>query len=172
MIRATALMLLLVGCGQDAAREIHPPVVVLARAEEPGERLIWSGRVLDAKGAPIAGATIHVHHADAAGLYNPAGSTASEPRLSGAATTGPDGSFRFESVRPAAYPDSVEPAHLHAQASAPGRRDSYATFQFEDDPLLTAEHRRYDAEAEEIAIVKLNRDAEGAWILSHDFVLH
>jgi protocatechuate 3,4-dioxygenase beta subunit len=172
MIRVAALALCLFGCGESVVPEIHPAVVVLAGVEEPGERLVWSGRVLDAAGAPISGATIRVHHADAAGLYNPAGTPAgAEPRLSGAATTGADGTFRFETVRPGSYPDSVEPAHLHAQAGAPGRSESYVTFQFEGDPLLTAEHRRYDAEAEEIAIVYVERDAEGVWRLAFDFVL-
>jgi len=172
-MRAGALLALLaLGCAREEAVEIFPSAVALADAAEPGERLVWSGRVLDASGAPIAGATVRVHHADAAGLYNPAGSPAdAQPRLSGAATTGADGAFRFDTVRPGSYPDSVEPAHLHAQAGAPGRRESYVTFQFEDDPLLTAEHRRYDAESDEIAIVRLERVEDGVWRLAFDFVL-
>jgi len=174
MIRAALCALIALsalGCVRASVPESFSAVAVLADAAEPGERLIFTGRVLDAAGAPIAGATVRVHHADAAGLYNPVGSAATEPRLSGAATTGTDGVFRFETVRPGSYPDTVEPAHLHAQAGAPGRAQRYLTFQFEGDPLLTSEHRRYDAESEEIAIVELQRDANGVWRLNHDFVL-
>jgi len=127
--------------------------------------------VLGADGAPVAGATVRVHHADAAGLYNPPGVQASDARLNGAATTGADGAFRFETVRPAAYPDSSEPAHLHAEAGAPGFRGSYITLWFEGDPLLTETHRRHDARTPEIGIVTLARDADGTWGFVRDFLL-
>ena len=79
------------------------PVAVIAGADEPGDRLVLTGRVLDADGGPVAGVLVQVFHTDAAGYYSEGGMDESDPRLCGVARTGDDGAYRFETVNPAAY---------------------------------------------------------------------
>lgn len=96
-----------------------------------------SGTVASTSGEPIPGARIEVWEADADGLYDvqyDGDVTAGRGWLS----SGPDGGYRFWSVRPSAYgiPSDgpvgellaasgrhpMRPAHLHFMVTAPGHR--------------------------------------------------
>ncbi|MBI3006203.1 MAG: hypothetical protein HYY49_12430 [Ignavibacteriales bacterium] len=49
-----------------------PWKIVIASKDEPGERMIVSGRVIAADGkTPVAGIRVQVYHTDAKGYYNP-----------------------------------------------------------------------------------------------------
>lgn len=66
-----------------------PSSVVVAGADEPGERLVVTGRVIDGAN-PVAGASVYVFHTDASGVYAPglSGPDAElDPRLHGALRT-------------------------------------------------------------------------------------
>ena len=65
----------------------RPPYELPRRADEAGEPLTLTGRVLDAGGAPLAGAVLDVWHADADGLYS--GFRPTFPRESCAARSPP-----------------------------------------------------------------------------------
>src|SRR5262245_53320926 len=45
--------------------------VTLCGPDEPGERLVFSGRILDEQGQPLAQAAVMAYHTDRQGLYNP-----------------------------------------------------------------------------------------------------
>jgi protocatechuate 3,4-dioxygenase, beta subunit len=93
-------------------------------ASEPiGERIIVSGRVVDGDGRGVAGALVEVWQANAAGRYvhvadrHPA---PLDPNFTGTGRllTGPDGSYRFTTIKPGAYPwrnhdNAWRPAHIH-----------------------------------------------------------
>lgn len=115
-------------------------------------RPCWvSGTVRGAGGEPVAGARIEVWEADADGFYDvqyEGGPTAGRGWL----TSGPDGGFRFWSVRPAPYPiphdgpvgdllaaasrSPMRPAHLHFMISAPGYRTLITHIFAAGDPHL------------------------------------
>jgi len=91
--------------------------------EPIGERVIVTGRVLDDSGAPVPGQLIEIWQANAAGRYrhqldqHPA---PLDPNFTGIGRclTGPDGSYRFLTVKPGPYPwrnhrNAWRPAHIH-----------------------------------------------------------
>jgi protocatechuate 3,4-dioxygenase beta subunit len=88
-----------VGQPMDSARTI------LSDASEPGDRLVFFGRVLDYRGQPLSKAAVVAYHADHSGLYNPPNAASRTPRLRAVAVTDHNGEFRFSTVRPGPYPD-------------------------------------------------------------------
>lgn len=115
-------------------------------------RPCWvSGTVRGTGGEPVSGARIEVWEADEDGFYDvqyEGGPTAGRGRL----TSGPQGEFRFWSVRPAPYPiphdgpvgdllaaasrSPMRPAHLHFMISAPGYRTLITHIFAAGDPHL------------------------------------
>ena len=94
------------------------------RTGEPlGERIIVHGRVLDGDGRPVPDTLVEVWQANAAGRYMHDGDRHDaplDPNFSGAgrALTGADGSYRFTTIKPGAYPwrnhpNAWRPAHIH-----------------------------------------------------------
>jgi protocatechuate 3,4-dioxygenase beta subunit len=93
-------------------------------AGEPiGERIIVSGRVLDEDGRPVRNTLVELWQANAAGRYrhvvdnHPA---PLDPNFTGAgrAITDDEGTYRFVTVKPGAYPwrnheNAWRPAHIH-----------------------------------------------------------
>jgi protocatechuate 3,4-dioxygenase beta subunit/uncharacterized protein (DUF433 family) len=176
----SALALLsLAGCADGPPpKPADPPppeagasVVTLVGPQEPGDRLTFSGRVLDYQGQPLAKAAVVVYHADRDGLYNPKDANTRVPRLRGVAVTDADGRFRVATVRPGAYPDRSEPAHLHVGVMAPAHHPLDLAYWFEGDPLITEPVRRKAAKDPRTVIVKLTRQPDGAWAFRHDIRL-
>jgi protocatechuate 3,4-dioxygenase beta subunit len=98
--------------------------LTVQHAGEPiGQRMTVSGRVLDGDGRPVPGQLVEIWQANAGGRYwhqrdqHPA---PLDPGFTGAGRclTGPDGSYRFTTIRPGAYPwrnhlNAWRPAHIH-----------------------------------------------------------
>ncbi len=111
--------------------------IVIAAADEPGQRLVVEGRVLASDGeTPVAGATVFVFHTDAEGYYSRGGMDESDARLCGLMLTDERGRYRFESVKPAHYATGGPPAHVHYRVWGPGIRRQSFTLNFEGDPKL------------------------------------
>lgn len=67
---------------QRVAAENAPATVTVAPTNEPGDRLIVTGQVIDTEGHPVRGASIWVYHTDAKRLYALDGSQGgTNPRL-------------------------------------------------------------------------------------------
>jgi protocatechuate 3,4-dioxygenase beta subunit len=91
--------------------------------EPVGQRIIVTGRVLDTGGRAIGGTLVEVWQANASGRYrhvndNWPGSL--DPNFSGGGrvVTDADGTYRFVTIRPGAYPwgnhhNAWRPAHIH-----------------------------------------------------------
>ena len=120
-------------------------------AGEPlGERIIVTGRVLDGSGKPVRNALIELWQANAAGRYiherdqHPA---PLDPNFTGAGRclTGDDGSYRFTTVKPGAYPwqnhpNAWRPAHIHLSIFGRAFTDRLVTqMYFPGDPLFAAD---------------------------------
>jgi len=106
--------------------------------DAPSERVLVEASVTDAAGRPIAGAAVDVWHADTDGLYDSQkpGYTLDKPHLRARFVTAADGSFRFRTVTPHAYPvptdgpvgellraggrHAMRPPHIHFVINAPG----------------------------------------------------
>ncbi|WP_197321086.1 protocatechuate 3,4-dioxygenase subunit beta [Saccharomonospora sp. NB11] len=101
----------------EADLTLHP------QGEPIGERIVVTGRVLDADGHPVRGQLVEIWQANAAGRYvhkrdqHPA---PLDPHFHGAGRclTDDDGWYRFTTIKPGPYPwrnhhNAWRPAHIH-----------------------------------------------------------
>lgn len=105
---------------------------------EPGQPITVSGTVVDASGAPIAGASLYVYQTDHEGYYGvkPA-SDNRNPRLKLLLRSDAKGAFSFATVKPGSYPNSRIPAHIHFEVAAKGHQPRIFEIVFEGDPFIT-----------------------------------
>src|SRR6266567_9469884 len=112
-----------------------------------GERIIVSGRVLDANARPIANTLVEVWQANSSGRYphrTDQHAAPLDPNFSGAGRTMTDaeGRYRFVSIRPGEYPwrnhyNAWRPAHIHFSLFGPAFATRLVTqMYFPGDPLL------------------------------------
>jgi protocatechuate 3,4-dioxygenase, beta subunit len=133
--------------GHDEVRPEDADLTVGHAGEPQGQRINVSGRLLDGAGRPIAGQLIEIWQCNAAGRYaheadqHPA---PLDPNFTGAGRclTGPDGCYRFVTVRPGAYPwrnhpNAWRPAHIHFSVFGRTFAERLVTqMYFPGDPLL------------------------------------
>jgi protocatechuate 3,4-dioxygenase, beta subunit len=109
--------------GDGAVSPDDADLTIHGEGEPLGERIIVHGRVTDEDGRPIRGGLVEVWQANGAGRYrhevdqHPA---PLDPNFTGAGrtVTGDDGTYRFVTVKPGAYPwrnhpNAWRPAHIH-----------------------------------------------------------
>jgi protocatechuate 3,4-dioxygenase, beta subunit len=115
--------------------------------EPLGERMVITGRVRDGAGRPVAGQLVELWQANASGRYahgrdrHPA---PLDPNFTGTGRclTGPDGSYRFVTIKPGPYPwrnhrNAWRPAHLHFSLFGTDFTERLVTqVYFPGDPLL------------------------------------
>src|SRR5262249_46148583 len=97
----------------------------LVSAGEPGTPLLVVGRVLDRVGNPARGLKLYPYQTSARGWYSDRAAHISgmegdrrHARLFGYATTDDAGKFELRTIRPAGYPESDLPAHIHVEVSS------------------------------------------------------
>jgi protocatechuate 3,4-dioxygenase beta subunit len=153
-------------------------VARIAPRDEPGEPMRIEGRVTRADGAPAAGVIVYAYHTDIHGVYprdeRLRGQAAyRHGTLRGWARTDDEGRYRFDTVRPGAYPDSDTPQHVHMHVIEPGLCTYYIdSIVFDDDPRLTADMRsQYDSGRGGPGLVTPRRDEDGTWRVERDIVL-
>jgi protocatechuate 3,4-dioxygenase beta subunit len=127
----------------------------LAQDDEPGEPLVFAGRVSDADtGSPLAGALLEIWQADDAASYDVQIQDA-EPHLRGRFPAGDDGGFELRTIVPPPYEipkdgpvgrllealgrHAWRPAHLHLKVSHPGFEPLTTMVYFEGDPWLDSD---------------------------------
>ena len=167
--------------GCEAATERSPGQldwrVNLARPEEPGERLVLSGRVFLPDGTtPAPGVVLYLHQTNAKGLYasdaGASGWAQRHGRLRGWLATDSLGRYEIATIRPAPYPNRSLPAHVHVFVKEPERRPYYLDdFVFEGDPFITAKYRSDQELRGGTGIIRLSRDSDGSWLGRRDIVL-
>ena len=116
--------------------------------QEPGQKLIVKGRVFQIDGrTPAAGIMLYYWQTDNTGLYSyregmPEG-TRRHGHIRGWLKTDAEGRYALYTVRPAPYPKSNIPAHIHMVVKEPGMSEYYIDdFEFDDDKLLTGAERK------------------------------
>ena len=134
-----------------ALSEVTPEDADLTRnagtgGEAIGQRIIVTGRVLDAGGTPVPHTLIEVWQANAAGRYLHKRDTWPGPLDPnflgmGRCLTDDGGEYRFLTVRPGAYPwrnhpNAWRPAHIHFSLFGASWTSRLITqMYFQDDPL-------------------------------------
>lgn len=147
--------------------------VRLVQPGEAGEPLVMRGTVYQADGrTPAPNIVIFVYQTDATGHYNHPDSVWN-PRLRGWMRTGSDGRYEFRSIKPAAYPNHSEPAHIHVHVYGEGVPEYFLDdYWFDGDTLLSSEQKaRAQALGGFSNIVKLTWDGK-AWQGVRDLRLH
>jgi protocatechuate 3,4-dioxygenase beta subunit len=149
----------------------------IAPEDEPGEAMRIEGTVLDPSGHAVPGVIVYAYHTNQRGIY-PAddrfkGQAAGRHgRLRGWVKTDGQGRYRFDTIRPAGYPNTDQPAHVHMEVLEVGRCTYYIDeILFDDDPRLTPEKRRQlVAGRGGSGLVMPARDADG-WKVTRDILL-
>jgi protocatechuate 3,4-dioxygenase, beta subunit len=150
-----------------------PSRITVADSSEPGTRLVVSGRVLGADNKPVPGASIYVYHTDQKGEYvHGSNAGMDRPRLFGYLRSDSDGRYSFATIRPAPYPNSRIPAHVHFEIAPSGYQSRIYEIMFEGDPLITSQVRAQAlAPFGPIVIVEV-RTTRGVVQVSHDILVH
>jgi protocatechuate 3,4-dioxygenase beta subunit len=149
-----------------------PSSIVVAGRDEPGERFVVTGRVLDGR-KPLAGISIYVFHTDADGRYARSGvNNDDNARLHGAMRSDAKGRYRFETIRPKGY--DGEPAHVHYVVIAPGYKPRMFDLWLADDPVLKKRRRDglpelwFETAPGRVVIRPVTRDSKGTWHATRD----
>jgi protocatechuate 3,4-dioxygenase, beta subunit len=133
--------------GHEAIGEADHDLTRQYAGEPLGERIVVTGRVLERDGRPVRNALIEIWQANAAGRYlhlqdqHPA---PLDPNFAGAGRclTDEDGSYRFVTIKPGAYPwknhpNAWRPAHIHLSLFGRAFTNRLVTqMYFPGDPLL------------------------------------
>ena len=126
----------------ETAQQHRPAQVAstarIAPESEPGVPLVIHGRAFGADGTtPLANVIVFAYHTDRTGVYDERAAGPHSWRLKGWAKTGADGRFEFRTIRPGAYPENNQAAHVHFTIfGADGARYHAGELEFEDDKLL------------------------------------
>ncbi|HLN14076.1 MAG TPA: protocatechuate 3,4-dioxygenase subunit beta [bacterium] len=139
-------------------------------AEAIGERIIVTGRVLDADGDPVPGTLIEVWQANAAGRYRhlvDQHHAPLDPNFLGVGRclTDAQGAYRFTTIKPGAYPwlnheNAWRPAHIHFSLFGRAFTQRLVTqMYFPGDPLFEFDpifHSVRDPKSRELLISRFD----------------
>lgn len=115
-----------------------PSKVKIVSDQEPGEPLIVSGTIYSPDGKqPLPGITLYVYQTDATGRYSTSGGDNRGTRIHGVMRTDAQGRYEFRTIKPGSYPNTRNPAHIHAYVSGPGYPEYWIDeYLFADDPFV------------------------------------
>lgn len=114
---------------------------------EPGPKMVISGVVYKADGkTPAKDVVLYVYHTDQQGNYSRKGNEKGwglrHGYIRGWMKTNERGEYKFYTLRPASYPGTKAPQHIHPVIKEPGLNEYWIDeFLFDDDPFLTAHER-------------------------------
>lgn len=140
--------LIFLACSHPAvAEKTEGPVTwntKIVADNEPGEPLIVSGTIYSPDGKqPLEGITLYVYQTDATGVYTTSGGDNRGTRIHGVMRTNAQGQYEFRTIKPGSYPNSRNPAHIHAYVSGPGYPEYWIDeYLFADDPFIKDEEKQ------------------------------
>ena len=136
-----------------------PGPLTVAGPQEPGTRLtlelVFKGR----DGRPVADAVVYAYHTSAKGWYAAEGAhvransgDVQHARLFGYGRTDAQGRLVVRTIRPAGYPRSELPSHVHLGLRVGGDSVAVGEVRFDDDPRLTPEMRKRSLEEGDVIV--------------------
>ncbi|HET9300854.1 MAG TPA: hypothetical protein VFO11_12975 [Candidatus Polarisedimenticolaceae bacterium] len=130
-----------------------PGTLTLAGPQEPGTRLSLELVFKDQSGRPVADAVVYAYHTSAKGWYAAEGAhvransgDVNHARLFGYGRTDAQGKLLVRTIRPAGYPHSELPAHVHLGLTVGSQGVPVGEVRFDDDPRMTPEVRKESLE--------------------------
>ena len=123
--------------------------VTMVTGKEPGVQTSVKGKLVSANKTPLANTLVYVYQTDHRGWYADDKPHVEEnegdrghARLFGYLRTNAQGEFELRTIRPASYPNSTLPQHIHFEAfSNNGSSLIITELLFDDDPMLIGELR-------------------------------
>jgi protocatechuate 3,4-dioxygenase beta subunit len=153
-------------------------ITKIAPSGAPGPPLRIVGKVTRSDGSAAAGVIVYAYHTDGKGIYPRDERFRGTPAyghgaLRGWAVTDAEGRYRFDTSRPASYPNTRIPQHVHMHIIEPGCCTYYIDdIHFEDDPMLSGSSAsRNDRARGGSGLLAPHRDENGVWIAERDIVL-
>ncbi|MBK7869190.1 MAG: intradiol ring-cleavage dioxygenase [Saprospiraceae bacterium] len=143
---------------------------------DKGPKLKITGTIYKKDGkTPAKDVILYIYHTDQTGVYptkgNEKGWAKRHGYIRGWIKTGTDGKYTFYTLRPASYPNSRNPQHIHPTIKEPGKSEYYIDeFLFDDDPYLTAEQRKHGQNRGGNGILKTTKFGD-MQIAQHDIIL-
>lgn len=153
-------------------------VARIAPPEESGDPMRIEGTVRHNDATPAPGIIVYAYHTNKKGIYPKDeklhGKAAyRHGKLRGWVQTDEKGRYRFDTIRPAGYPDSDMPQHVHMHVIEPGHCTYFIdSIVFDDDPRLTDDWRKqYSDGRGGKGVVNPRRGEKGLWHVRRDIVL-
>jgi hydroxyquinol 1,2-dioxygenase len=153
--------------------------------DDDGERIVVSGRVTDAAGTPLPGASVDVWQNASSGLYDMQGPAPDEMNHRARFTADREGRYRFESVLPLGYSIPTDgpvgtmlrrlgrhgrrPAHLHFLIAAPGHQELATALYIAGDENIGSD--AVFGVSRSLIVTPAPPDANGRRAISYDFAL-
>ena len=115
---------------------------------EPGPKMVISGVIYKADGkTPAPNVVLYVYHTDQTGHYTKKGNETGWGKrhgyIRGWMKTNNKGEYKFYTLKPASYPNSTIPAHIHPVIKEPDKNEYWIDeYLFEGDKFLSAEERK------------------------------
>jgi protocatechuate 3,4-dioxygenase, beta subunit len=133
--------------GRDSVTEADADLTIGPGGTAVGQRIVLTGRLLDGAGRPIRRSLIEIWQANASGRYRHQGDQwpgTLDPNFvgGGRTLTSDDGTYRFTTIKPGAYPwgnhpNAWRPAHIHVSVFGWAFTQRLVTqMYFPDDPLF------------------------------------
>jgi protocatechuate 3,4-dioxygenase beta subunit len=170
--------------GPDRITETDNDLTRQHDGEPLGQRIIVYGRVLDSDGRPVPDTLLEIWQANASGRYRHAVDNwpaPLDPNFTGVgrAVTDAQGSYRFVTIRPGAYPwknhhNAWRPAHIHFSLFGRAFTQRLVTqMYFPDDPLFPYDPMLIsvrDANARDRLVSRFDLEAtRPEWALAYQF---
>ena len=146
----------------------QPAPLTIVSAKEQGEPLTVTGRVVEGSGQPVKAAVMYFYQTSSKGWYSDRAAHVGgkegdrkHARLFGYLKTDAEGRFELRTIRPAGYPNSNLPAHIHIEVELANKPAAIliTEIQFDDDTRLTADLRKR-SQQEGFIIAKVAVDSE------------
>ncbi len=143
--------------GEDKFHQENDLTQIAGKAQATGQIIYLSGRILNANCKPVPGVHVEIWQACATGKYNNPNDpnpAAIDPNFKywGETTTSHDGTYRFKSIIPGAYPadtDWMRPPHIHFKVSALGYHELITQMYFKGNQYNDADLILKDVPANE-----------------------
>ena len=117
---------------------------VLSNETDKGDPIKIRGIVYKADGkTPAANTLIYIYHTDFEGYYGRSSNEHKHGRYRGWMLTNKDGSYAFNTIKPAPYPVNRFAAHIHMTVTTETAREDWIdSILFEGDKLISAQERQ------------------------------
>lgn len=156
----------------------HPGHSVrISGADEIGEPLRIEGTIYQYDGkTPASGIILYVYQTDHTGRYTPGPNQVHAKRhghLRGWVQSDERGRYAIQTIRPASYPNSKNPQHIHPIIFEPTANRYYwiDDYLFDDDPLLSREEKQKLSQRGGSGILTLKKNQIGTWMGRRDIIL-